>query len=68
MVEPKVLRIICLGIKQLPTYDGLSENWFLKSNRFDILSNLWNKECIELMPNLGEARLIPLNKVYPNIP
>jgi hypothetical protein len=50
------------------TFDGFIEDWFLNSIRFDILSNLWNGDCLARMPNLGAARLIPLNKVYPDLP
>lgn len=50
------------------TFDGFTEEWFINTVRLDLVSNLWNRECLILMPWLGEARLIPLNKEYPNIP
>ena len=28
------------------TFDGFSENWFLKSERLDILRDLWTRECL----------------------
>jgi hypothetical protein len=50
------------------TFDGFVEDWFLKTERIDLVSNFWNRETVEANRNLGEARLIPLNKVYPDIP
>ncbi len=56
-----------LSTNKAITFDCFTEQWFLKSNRFDILSDLWTPACIAKMPLYGEARLIPLTKVYPNI-
>lgn len=50
------------------TFDGFTESWFLKSERYDLLCDLWRGDCLSLMTQVGESRLIPLNKVYPSIP
>ena len=44
-----------------------NDKWFAETERWDLLSSLWNKDILNL-PKLGEARLIALNKCLPNIP
>ena len=39
-----------------------------KTGKYDILRDFWNAENLNNIPNLGETRLVPLNKVYPEIP
>jgi hypothetical protein len=51
------------------TFDGFSDNWFRETKSTELLRNWWNPQTIKmLMPISMEARLIPLNKVYPNLP
>jgi hypothetical protein len=51
------------------TFDGFSDNWFKETKSVELLRNWWNPQTIKmLMPLSMEARLIPLNKVYPNLP
>jgi hypothetical protein len=35
------------------TYDGFSEEWFLKTKRIDLISDIWRGDCLKLMPYLG---------------
>ena len=37
-------------------------------NNIDIFSDLWNREKLLLFKNLVKARLVTLNKNYPDIP
>ena len=53
--------------KKAITFDGFNDKWFAETERWDLLSSLWNKDILNL-PKLGEARLIALNKCWPNIP
>ena len=53
--------------KKAITYDGFNDKWFSETDRRDLLSILWNRSVLSL-PKLGEARLIALNKCWPNIP
>lgn len=50
-------------------YDGFSDSWIKHCKKFDLLNNLWSNTVIEILgDHLFEARLIPLNKEYPEIP
>ena len=49
-------------------FEYFSDTWFRETKRIDLINNLWNKATLKLVPNLGCARLIPLNKVWPAIP
>jgi hypothetical protein len=50
------------------TFEYFSDTWFRETKRIDLIENLWNRSTLELIPNIGCARLIPLNKVWPAIP
>ena len=50
------------------TGDGFSDNWFAKTIHINIINDLWKHDTFKLLPDIGEARLISLNKVWPNIP
>ena len=39
----------------------------LKKNK-KLLRDLWNPQAMEKLKDIFEARLIPLNKVWPDIP
>ena len=51
------------------TNDGWSDNFIrkLKKNK-KLLRDLWNPSAMEKLKDIFEARLIPLNKVWPDIP
>ena len=53
------------------TYDGWSDNFLKKvdlATKGHLIKDLWNPSSMQLMPDITWARLIPLNKVWPNIP
>jgi hypothetical protein len=50
------------------TFECFSDTWFRETKRIDLIGNLWNRSTFELIPKIGCARLIPLNKVWPAIP
>ena len=55
--------------KKAVTYDGFSDKWIRESKNSKLLMSWWNSESIKwLTDNIFEARLIPLNKVWPKIP
>ena len=51
------------------TNDGWSDNFNrkLKKNK-KLIRDLWNPSAMEKLKDIFEARLIPLNKVWPDIP
>ena len=51
------------------SYDGFTDNWFRDTRRYDLLSGWWNNNAIAVLGDVSfRARLIPLNKVWPDIP
>ena len=50
------------------TFDGFCDTWIKNTKRLDLLSDLWKKQTFIDNPLIGEARLVPLNKVWPLIP
>jgi hypothetical protein len=46
------------------TLDGFSDTWMKKTERSDLLADLWNKKAISDLASIFEARLIPLKKVW----
>ncbi|CAD8115257.1 unnamed protein product [Paramecium sonneborni] len=49
------------------SYDCITHQ-FIKNCNWKILSDLWKEDTFLINKLLGWARLVPLNKVYPNIP
>ncbi|KAL4467970.1 hypothetical protein ABPG72_021751 [Tetrahymena utriculariae] len=50
-------------------FDGFIDNWFKKLANSTILADLWNHTCMSLLNKTSfSARLIPLNKKWPDIP
>ena len=47
---------------------GLSGTWIATTEHNQLLCNLWRPDIIKMLPLMGRARLIPLNKVWPQIP
>jgi hypothetical protein len=51
------------------TSDGFSDCWFKDTERRDLLMDWWNSDLMQkLNDEIFSARLIPLNKVWPEIP
>ena len=50
------------------SWDGISDKWLRSTTNYALLQDLWRPEVLDLFQNLGYARLIPLNKDYPDIP
>ena len=51
------------------TNDGWSDNFIRKlKNNKKLLRDLWNPSAKNKLKDIFEARLIPLNKVWPDIP
>ena len=48
------------------SFDGFSDNWIHYTERSYYLKNLWNNQSIKILgEKIFEARVIPLNKVWP---
>ena len=58
-----------MNVEKGITFDGISDTWIKGTSKINLICDLWNPWTIA---NLGEksfeARLIPLNKAYPDIP
>lgn len=51
------------------TGDGFSDNWFRETLRWDLINDWWDTHIMDsLNDQIFKARLIPLNKVWPEIP
>ena len=50
------------------TFDFISDKWLRLTKRCDFLGDLWNHNTIQMLEKSFEARLVPLNKVWPAIP
>ena len=51
------------------TSDGFSDSWFKDTEKRDLLMDWWNTDIMhKLNDQIFSARLIPLNKVWPEIP
>ncbi len=48
--------------------DGISDTWIANTNNPHIINDIWKPEIFKLLPKIGRAQLIPLNKVWPQIP
>jgi hypothetical protein len=49
--------------------DGFSESWFISTKNLNLINNLWTKEALKSFGySIFEAKLTPLNKVWPDIP
>jgi hypothetical protein len=67
MKEVKELQNLCSRGKAV-TFDAFSDTWLKTTRRLDLISNWWRPSAIEKLKGCFAARLIPLNKVWPNIP
>lgn len=50
------------------TADGFSDTWLRSTQRWELLADLWNPQAIHRLTGSFEARLVALNKVWPDIP
>ena len=50
------------------SYDAISDVWIKNSLKRGFFSDLWNQHTLNFINLSFRARLIPLNKEYPNIP
>ncbi|KAL4485087.1 hypothetical protein ABPG72_014607 [Tetrahymena utriculariae] len=51
------------------TYDGFTDEWIKRLKNQELLKDLWSQSSMNALGiKLFEARLVPLNKAYPNIP
>ncbi len=50
------------------TADGFSDTWLKKTQCWELLADLWHPQAINNLARCFEARLIALNKVWPDIP
>ncbi len=55
--------------KKAVTFDGFSDDWLRTTKHSYLLQGWWNSSAIHLLSPISfEARLIPLNKAYSNLP
>jgi hypothetical protein len=45
--------------------DGMVDFWIKKTERKNLLMDLWNNDLLEKMPSTFRVDLVPLNKVWP---
>lgn len=50
------------------TPDGFSDVWIRCTDRRELLADLWNPRALRQLGRCFEARLVPLNKAWPDIP
>jgi len=48
--------------------DGFVDHWIKNTKRTDLLANLWNNEILNNLNSTFRVDLVPLNKVWPDIP
>jgi hypothetical protein len=48
--------------------DAFSDTWFRTTNRVEIINDMWREVILKKLADSFAARLIPLNKVWPEIP
>ena len=65
--EVKWLQLGCSWNKG-HTPDGFSDTWIRNTESRELLNDLWNNTAIHRMAGVFEARLVPLNKAWPDIP
>ncbi|KAL4510197.1 hypothetical protein ABPG72_010390 [Tetrahymena utriculariae] len=58
-----------LSYNKAITYDGFVDEWLKYTKKLILLQNFWNNQTMHALgEKIFQARLIPLNKNYPNIP
>jgi hypothetical protein len=50
------------------TNDCISDSWLKKTNNYNLVNDLWNLNSLKAAIKSLEARLVPLNKKWSNIP
>ena len=48
--------------------DGFVDNWIKNTIRTDLLANLWNNATLNNLKSTFRVDLVPLNKVWSQIP
>ena len=48
--------------------DGISDHWIKTTEKWYLLNNIWNDDIMENFSEIFKARLVPLNKKWPDIP
>jgi hypothetical protein len=48
--------------------DGFVDEWIRTTDHTRLLRNLWNNQTLSQMRDTFKVDLVPLNKVWPNIP
>jgi hypothetical protein len=57
-----------LNTNRALTFDGFSDHWLRNTKKRKLIGDLWNRRTILALSSIFEARLCPLNKVWPEIP
>ena len=50
------------------TFDGYSDTWIKENKNLNIINDIWNHHNMNILTKTHKARIILLNKVWPNIP
>ena len=50
------------------TEDGFSDKFIKDTKNWQLLNNLHNYESLKLLKPIFKSRIVPLNKIYPDIP
>ena len=50
------------------TEDGFSDKFIKETKNWQLLNNLHNYESLKLLKHIFKSRIVPLNKIYPDIP
>ncbi len=50
------------------TEDGFSDIFIKETKNWQLLINLHNYESLKLLKPIFKSRIVPLNKIYPDIP
>ena len=50
------------------TFGGISDTWIQETRELQIINDLWNDNNLKVLNKIFYARLVLLNKVWPDIP
>ncbi|KAL4477946.1 hypothetical protein ABPG72_013354 [Tetrahymena utriculariae] len=68
-IEQILLMQQLMSINKAVVYDGLSDRFLKETQSYHLINDWWNPQTISMLnKNSFKVRLIPLNKVHPNIP
>ena len=57
-----------MSINKVITLDGISDTWIQETREIKIINDLWNDNNLKVLNKIFYARLVLLNKVWPDIP